>query len=92
MMIKKKLESYWTLFKQHITPKSNGLTAVVELKCLFQGSMTLEEFHTRSRILMEEAEFPTNAMKQRMLRDVVTSGLNYDKIPKKEMPLLWIEL
>ena len=39
--LKKKLESYWTLFKQHITPKSNGLLAVVELICLFQGSMTL---------------------------------------------------
>ena len=77
---KKNLESYWTLFKQYITPKSNGLIAVVELKHLFQGSMTLEEFNTRARILIEEAEFPTNAMTQRMLRDTVIIGITDDKI------------
>ena len=77
---KKKLESYWTLFEQHITPKSNGLIAVVELKHLFQGSIILEKFHTRARILMEESEFPTNAMKQRMLRDTVITGITDDKI------------
>ena len=80
---KKKLESYWTLFEQHITPKLNGLIAVVEQKCLFQGSMTLEEFHTRARILMEEAEFSTNAIKQRMLRDTVIAGITDDKIQAK---------
>ena len=77
---KKKLEIYWTLFKQHITPKSNGLIAVVELKCVFQGLMTLDEFNTRTRILMEEAEFPTNAMKHRILRDAVIAGITDDKI------------
>ena len=77
---KKKLESYWTLFEQCITTKSYGLIAVVELKHLFQGSMTLEEFNTRARILMEEAKFPTNAMKQRMLRDTVITGTTDDKI------------
>ena len=61
-------------------PNSNGMIAVVELKCLFQGSMTLEEFHTSARILMEEAEFPTNAMKQKMLRDTVIAGITDDKI------------
>ena len=65
--------------------------------CLFQGSMTLEEFHTRTRIPMEEAEFPTNAMKQRMLRDTCNCW-NYwlqdmkPRLLKKEMPLLWTKL
>ena len=77
---KKKLENYWTLFKQHVAFKSNGLIAVVELKHLFQESMTLDKFHTRTRILMEEAEFPTNAMKQRMVRDTVIAGITDDKI------------
>ena len=40
--LENKLESYWTLFDQHIAPKSNGLIAVLELKHLFQGSITLE--------------------------------------------------
>ena len=68
------MESYWTLFEQHIAPKSNGLIAVVEIKCLFQGSMTLEEFYTRARILMEEAEFPMYAMKQRTQAKITKEG------------------
>ena len=45
--------------------------------------MTLEEFHARARILMEEAEYPTNAMKQRMLRDTVITGITDDNIQAK---------
>ena len=41
---KKKLKTYWKLFKDYTIPRSNSLTAVVELKRLFQGSMTLEQF------------------------------------------------
>ena len=63
-----------------LDPSQNGLIVVVELKHLFQGSMTLEEFHTRARILMKEAEFPTNAMKQWMLTDTVITEITDDKI------------
>ena len=38
---KKKLRTYWQLFEDYTKPKSNSLIAVVELKRLFQGSMTL---------------------------------------------------
>ena len=49
---------YFTLFEEHIAPKSNTLIAVVELKRLFQGSMTLEDFHTKALCLVKEAEYP----------------------------------
>ena len=41
--------------------------------------MTLEEFHTKARILMEEAEFLTNAMKQRVLGDTVITQAKITK-------------
>ena len=33
---------YFELFEEHIAPKSNTLIAIVELKGLFQGSMSLK--------------------------------------------------
>ena len=41
------INRYFTLFEEHISPKSNALTMIVELKRLFQGSMSLEDFHTK---------------------------------------------
>ena len=37
---KKKLRTYWKLFKDYTKPRSNSLIVVIELKQLFQGSMT----------------------------------------------------
>ena len=52
------LTEYFKLFKEHIAPKPNALIAIVELKRLFQGSMSLEDFHTKALILVKEAEYP----------------------------------
>ena len=41
------INRYFTLFEEHISPKSNALITIVELKRLFQGSMSLEDFHTK---------------------------------------------
>ena len=49
---------YFDLFEEHIAQKSNTLIAVVELKRLFQGSMSLEDFHTKALHLVKEAEYP----------------------------------
>ena len=40
------IDRYFELFEEHIAPKSNALIAIVELKSLFQGSISLEDFHT----------------------------------------------
>ena len=39
---KKKLRTYWQLFQDYTKPRSNSLIAAIELKWLFQGSMTLD--------------------------------------------------
>ena len=38
-----KINRYFTLFEEHISPKSNALITVVGLRRLFQGSMHLED-------------------------------------------------
>ena len=52
------INRYFELFEEHIAPKSNALIAIVELKRLFQGSMSLEDFHTKALRLVKEAEYP----------------------------------
>ena len=54
---KKKLRTYWQLFEDYTKPRLNSLIAVVELKRLFQGSMTLEQFVTNATLLVDEAGY-----------------------------------
>ena len=42
------IDRYFKLFEEHNAPKSNALIAVVELNRLFQGSMSLEDIHTKA--------------------------------------------
>ena len=62
---------------------SNALIAIVELKRLFQGSMSLEDFHTKALRLVKEAEYPEGDTQNRILRDTIISGLASDKICAK---------
>ena len=48
---------YLDLFEEHISPKLNALIAILELKRLFQGSMSLEDFHTKALKLVKEVEY-----------------------------------
>ena len=52
------MRRYFELFEAHIAPKSNSLIAVVELKILFEGPMSLEDFRTKALHLVKEAEYP----------------------------------
>ena len=71
---------YFELFEEHIPPQSNALIVIVELKRLFQDSMSLEDFHTKALRLVKEAEYPQGDTWNRVLRDTITSGLASDKI------------
>ena len=83
---KKKLRTYWQLFEDYTKPRSNSLTAVVELKRLFQGSMTLEQFVTKATLLVDEAKYAAG-QKDRMVHDTLIAGIFNDvacgKIIKK---------
>ena len=73
------LATYWNLFEEYIHPEMNQLIAVVELKQLFQGSMSLEDFHTKALCFVKQAGH-TGATKDRVLRDTIISGISSDRI------------
>ena len=72
------LATYWNLFEEYIHPQTNQLIAVVELKRLFQGTMILEDFHTKVVHLVKQAGYE-GATKDRVLRDTIISGNSSDK-------------
>ena len=76
------MNTYWTQFENYIHPQTNQLIAVVELKQLFQGSLSLEDFHTKALRLVTQAGYTGDA-KDRVLRDTIISGLTSDKIRAK---------
>ena len=76
------LNTYWKHFEEYIYPQTNQLIAVVELKQLFQGSLTLEDFHTKAMRLVTEAGYEGDTREQ-VLRDTIISGLASDKIRAK---------
>jgi len=51
----KKLDNYWERFEHFVKPHSNELIAAWELHNLRQGTLTLEEFIAKLRILVTEA-------------------------------------
>ena len=55
----------------------------MELKRLFQETLSLEDFHTKVLWLVKEAEYPEGAIWNRVLRDTIISGLASDKIRAK---------
>ena len=77
------IDRYFTLFEEHIAPKSNALIVIVELKRLFQGSTSLEHFHTKVLRLVKELEHPEGDTQNRVLRDTIISGLAPDRIHAK---------
>ena len=48
------VDRYFTLSEEHISSKYNAFITIVELKRLFQGSMSLEDFHTKVLRLVKE--------------------------------------
>ena len=79
---KNELNTYWKQFEEYIHPQTNQLIAVVELKQLFQGNLTLEDFHTKAMRLVTQAGYEGDAREQ-VLRDTIISGLTNDKIRAK---------
>ena len=76
------LNTYWTQFEGYIHSQTNQLIAVVELKQLFQGTLSLEDLHTRALRLVTQVGYEGDT-KDRVLRDTIISGLASDKIRAK---------
>ena len=71
----KKLKTYWELFQAYVTPKTNTLLAVIQLKKCFQGNSDLETFHTQVCKLVDEAGH-TGDNRDRQIRDHIIGGLS----------------
>ena len=69
---KETLNTYWGKFEEYIHPQTNKLIAVVELKRLFQGTMSLEDFHTKAVRLVTQAGYEGDT-KDQVLRDTIIS-------------------
>ena len=61
---KEVMKSYWDRFDEYVHPQTNKLIAVVELKWLFQGTMSLEDFHTKAMRLVTQDGYDGDAREQ----------------------------
>ena len=71
-----KIESYFTLCEQVLTPRSNPLLAVEDLHLAKQGSMTSEEFHSHVLQIVKRCQFPNQEAEERAIRDAIFIGMN----------------
>ena len=83
-----KIESYFTLFKQLLAPKSNPLLAVEELHFAKQGSMNSEEFHAHVVKIVKRCKFPCDKAEERAIRDTIFPGMNSIKARDKAINLM----
>ena len=79
---KEAVKTYWDRFDEYVHPQTNKLIAVVELKQLFQGTMSLEDFHTKAMRLVTQAGYEGDA-KEQVLRDTIICGIASEKIRAK---------
>ena len=79
LQTRKKLDSYWERFEHFVKPHSNELIAAWELHNLRQGTLSLEEFISKLRILVKEASCPVEH-NDRFLRDFLVLGMNSDRL------------
>ena len=71
-----KVESYFTLCENILTPRSNPLLAVEDLHLAKQGSMTSEDFHSHVLQIVKRCQFPNQEAEERAIRDAIFIGMN----------------
>ena len=71
-----KIETYFSLVENILTPRSNPLLAVEELHLAKQGSMTSQEFYSQILEIVKRCHFPNQAAEDRAIRDAIFIGMN----------------
>ena len=71
-----KVESYFSLVENILTPRSNPLLAMEELHLAKQGSMTSEEFYSQILEIVKRCRFPNQEAEDRAIRDAIFIGMN----------------
>ena len=83
-----KVESYFALVENILTPRSNPLLAVEELHLTKQGSMTSEEFYSQVLEIVKRCQFPNQEAEERAVRDAIFIGMNSQQARDKAINLM----
>ena len=83
-----KIESYFSLVENILTPRSNPLLAVEELHLAKQGSITSQEFHSQILEIVKRCRFPNQAAEDRAVRDAIFIGMNSQRAKDKAINLM----
>ena len=83
-----KIESYFSLVENILTPRSNPLLAVEELHLAKQGSMTSQEFYSQILEIVKRCRFPNQAAEDRAVRDAIFIGMNSQRAKDKAINLM----
>ena len=83
-----KIESYFSLCKLVLTPRSNPLLAVEDLYLAKQGSMTSGEFHSHILKIVKRCQFPCQQAEERAVRDTIFMGMNSQRVRDKVINLM----
>ena len=83
-----KIESYFTIVENILTPRSNPLLAVEELHLAKQGSMTSEEFYSHILQIVKRCQFPNQEAEERAVRDAIFIGMNSQRARDKAINLM----
>ena len=77
----KKIDFYYTGFKNYVSPKLNPIFARYKFHNEVQGTDSFTAFLTRLRISVKDCDYGTNA--DEMIRDRIVFGINSSKIRQK---------
>ena len=83
-----KIESYFTLCENILTPRSKPLLAMEDLHLAKQGSMTSEEFHSHVLQIVKRCQFPNQEAEERAVRDAIFIGMNSQQARDKAINLM----
>ena len=83
-----KIESYFSLVENILTPRSNPLLAMEELHLAKQGSMTSQEFYSQILEIVKRCCFPNQAAEERAVRDAIFIGMNSQQAKDKAINLM----
>ena len=83
-----KIESYFSLVENILTPRSNPLLAVEELHLAKQGSMTSQEFYSQILEIVKRCCFPNQEAEERAIRDAIFIGMNSQRAKDKAINLM----
>jgi len=81
-----KLTPVFKHLEAYTRPKSNHILARFHLRSLKQGDMSLEEFVTKARSLIDDGGYDQQ-FKEETLRDTLVFGLNSDKVRQDAISL-----